>query len=86
MCVPQRESLIRQPSIHAAREASPVEEVKLSVDKKKLQNQFSIDSGEVDGKCKRCQGTVYPAERIRAEKAQYHKKCFTCKDCNKSLR
>ncbi|XP_022650960.1 uncharacterized protein LOC111259178 isoform X3 [Varroa jacobsoni] len=80
-----RESLTRQTSIHAAREASPIEDVKLSVDKKKLQNQFSVESGDVDGKCKRCQGTVYPAECVRAEKAQYHKKCFTCKECKKSL-
>ncbi|OQR68260.1 hypothetical protein BIW11_13018 [Tropilaelaps mercedesae] len=80
-----RESLTRQPSIHAAREASPVEDVKLSVDKRKVQSQFSVDSGDVDGKCKRCQTTVYPAECVRAEKAQYHKKCFTCKECKKSL-
>ncbi|CAF1310097.1 unnamed protein product [Adineta steineri] len=35
--------------------------------------------GEV---CPRCQKTVYPAEKLLACSASWHKGCFKCKTCN----
>jgi hypothetical protein len=32
-------------------------------------------------KCPRCQKTVYPAEKLSACSASWHKACFKCKTC-----
>ena len=32
-------------------------------------------------KCPRCQKTVYPAEKLAACSASWHKACFKCKTC-----
>lgn len=32
-------------------------------------------------KCPRCQKTVYPAEKLSACSASWHKGCFKCKTC-----
>ena len=32
-------------------------------------------------KCPRCQKTVYPAEKLSACSAAWHKGCFKCKTC-----
>jgi cysteine/glycine-rich protein len=32
-------------------------------------------------KCPRCQKTVYPAEKLGACSASWHKGCFKCKTC-----
>lgn len=32
-------------------------------------------------KCPRCQKTVYPAEKLAACSASWHKGCFKCKTC-----
>jgi len=32
-------------------------------------------------KCPRCQKTVYPAEKLLACSAAWHKGCFKCKTC-----
>ncbi|CAF1419974.1 unnamed protein product [Rotaria magnacalcarata] len=35
--------------------------------------------------CPRCQKTVYPAEKLAACSAAWHKGCFKCKTCNSIL-
>lgn len=36
--------------------------------------------------CQSCGKPVYAMERIKAEKLNWHKDCFRCKECNKPLR
>jgi len=39
-----------------------------------------------DGKgCPRCEGAVYEAEKLTVKDEVYHKKCFTCKRCTRSM-
>ncbi|EDO50008.1 predicted protein [Nematostella vectensis] len=37
-------------------------------------------------KCEVCNKTVYPMERLAADKKVYHKFCFKCNECNNTLR
>jgi hypothetical protein len=39
----------------------------------------------VSEKCARCQKSVYAAEKVIAASKSYHKLCFTCSTCKKSL-
>ncbi|XP_064476974.1 uncharacterized protein LOC135390920 isoform X3 [Ornithodoros turicata] len=70
---------------HSDVQTTPLEEVK--VDKAKLQQKFDKIKPEstTSSTCRRCEGTVYPVERVKAEKNSYHKNCFRCKECNKLL-
>lgn len=36
-------------------------------------------------KCKKCTKTVYKAEEVISEAGIYHKLCFRCSSCNKSV-
>ena len=40
--------------------------------------------GDID-KCPRCGGKVFSAERCAMRSGQYHRKCFTCFDCQRAL-
>ena len=57
----------------------------------KRQSSVSTSSSEktfnfgVSEKCARCQKSVYAAEKIIAASKSYHKLCFTCNTCKKSL-
>ena len=46
------------------------------------ENKFNFGVSE---KCARCQKSVYAAEKIIAASKSYHKLCFTCSTCKKSL-
>ncbi|XP_026811682.1 muscle LIM protein Mlp84B isoform X2 [Rhopalosiphum maidis] len=35
--------------------------------------------------CPRCGGVVFAAEQVLAKGSEWHRKCFKCKDCNKTL-
>lgn len=35
--------------------------------------------------CPRCGGVVFAAEEVLAKGRPWHRKCFKCKDCNKTL-
>ncbi|XP_014253564.1 muscle LIM protein Mlp84B-like isoform X2 [Cimex lectularius] len=35
--------------------------------------------------CPRCGGSVFAAEQVLAKGSEWHRKCFKCKDCNKTL-
>jgi hypothetical protein len=35
--------------------------------------------------CPRCGGVVYAAEQVLAKSREWHRKCFKCKDCTKTL-
>ncbi|XP_067127967.1 uncharacterized protein [Centruroides vittatus] len=80
-------------------QSTPVEEVKLSIDKDQLTRKFSQDSNllltsqdphgttkdDATSLCKICGKHVYQMEKIFAEKNAFHKSCFRCKECGKSL-
>ena len=36
-------------------------------------------------KCSVCEKTVYPLEKIEADGKKYHKTCFKCEQCKKTL-
>eukprot|EP01137_Pigoraptor_chileana_P010225 Opistho-2@59527 len=38
-----------------------------------------------DNKCTVCEKTVYPMERISADEKVFHKTCFKCSECQKTL-
>lgn len=35
--------------------------------------------------CPRCGGVVFAAEQVLSKGSEWHRKCFKCKDCNKTL-
>ena len=35
--------------------------------------------------CPRCGGVVFAAEQVLSKGREWHRKCFKCKDCNKTL-
>ena len=37
-------------------------------------------------KCDSCSKTVYPMERLSADKKVFHKTCFKCAECKSTLR
>ena len=45
-------------------------------------NRFTVQQE----KCETCQKTVYPMERLAADKKIYHKSCFKCSECKATLR
>ncbi|XP_067127970.1 uncharacterized protein [Centruroides vittatus] len=67
-------------------QSTPVEEVKLSIDKDQLTRKFSqTTKDDATSLCKICGKHVYQMEKIFAEKNAFHKSCFRCKECGKSL-
>lgn len=42
------------------------------------------EAGDKDA-CPRCQGKVFPAEKMTSNNGSFHKKCFTCGDCRRAL-
>lgn len=41
--------------------------------------------GPASNKCQVCNKTVYPMEKLEADKHIYHKFCFKCKTCNRTV-
>uniref|UniRef100_A0A7M5XP39 LIM zinc-binding domain-containing protein n=1 Tax=Clytia hemisphaerica TaxID=252671 RepID=A0A7M5XP39_9CNID len=41
--------------------------------------------GATSNKCFVCNKTVYPMEKLEADKHMYHKFCFKCKTCNRTV-
>ena len=39
----------------------------------------------VNPKCKKCDKSVYPMEKVAVESDVFHKTCFRCGECNKVL-
>lgn len=35
--------------------------------------------------CPRCQGVVFAAELVLSKGREWHRKCFKCKDCSRTL-
>ena len=48
-------------------------------------NSFSQAPQPISSECKLCGKPVFQMEKIVAEKASWHKNCFRCKECNKTL-
>jgi len=46
---------------------------------------WTIQAGEEENPCPRCSGKVFEAERMISTRHQYHKKCFTCKECTRPM-
>uniref|UniRef100_A0A8D8RLU6 Muscle LIM protein Mlp84B n=2 Tax=Cacopsylla melanoneura TaxID=428564 RepID=A0A8D8RLU6_9HEMI len=48
-----------------------------------------IDTAKIQAEpgkgCPRCGGMVYAAEQVLAKGSEWHRKCFKCHDCNKTL-
>ncbi|XP_076307440.1 uncharacterized protein LOC143223391 [Tachypleus tridentatus] len=67
-------------------EKEPLEEVKPSVDRAKVAQTFSqSQQEEQEVLCKVCGKHVYLMDKIMAVKSAFHKSCFRCKECGKSL-
>ena len=50
-----------------------------------LEQSFSLRA-QVKETCASCQKTVYPMERLVADKLIFHSSCFCCKHCHTKLR
>lgn len=50
-----------------------------------LAQSFSLKA-QVKEMCTACQKTVYPMERLVADKFVFHNSCFCCKHCHAKLR
>ena len=48
-------------------------------------NTDAIKAMAGDDCCVRCEGKIFEAERYKSKTNLYHKKCFTCNECKKSL-
>lgn len=46
---------------------------------------WTIQAGESDNPCPRCNGKVFEAEKMISMRHVYHKKCFTCKECQRPM-
>lgn len=46
---------------------------------------WTIQAGEDDRPCPRCNGKVFEAEKMISMRHVYHKKCFSCKECQRPL-
>ena len=48
---------------------------------------FTIQGTEDDpqGSCPRCNGKVFEAEKMISMRNVYHKRCFTCKECERPM-
>ncbi|WKY07496.1 hypothetical protein Q1695_007172 [Nippostrongylus brasiliensis] len=62
-------------------------EIERSADMQKMKAAFSRDmtADEAPKECAVCGKTVYPVERIFANKQLYHNQCFKCSKCEKKL-
>ncbi|XP_076347353.1 uncharacterized protein LOC143245191 isoform X2 [Tachypleus tridentatus] len=67
-------------------EKEPLKEVKPSVDRAKVTRTFSqSQKDEKEILCRICGQHVYLMDKIKAEKSAFHKSCFRCKECGKTL-
>lgn len=46
---------------------------------------WTIQAGDSDNPCPRCNGKVFEAEKMISMRHVYHKKCFSCKECQRPL-
>ena len=47
---------------------------------------FTIQANpDTDNPCPRCNGKVFEAEKMISMRHVYHKKCFTCKECERPM-
>ena len=47
---------------------------------------FTIQGSEDgDASCPRCNGKVFEAEKMISMRHVYHKRCFTCKECERPM-
>ncbi|KAK6752604.1 hypothetical protein RB195_003802 [Necator americanus] len=62
-------------------------EIERSADMQKMKSAFNRDmtADEAPKECAVCGKTVYPVERIFANKQLYHNQCFKCSKCEKKL-
>ncbi|KIH55432.1 LIM domain protein [Ancylostoma duodenale] len=62
-------------------------EIERSADMQKMKSAFNRDmtADEAPKDCAVCGKTVYPVERIFANKQLYHNQCFKCAKCEKKL-
>lgn len=47
--------------------------------------EASLKLGQTNSKCARCGKTVYFAEQVFGAGKKWHKQCFKCVECNKSV-
>ncbi|XP_076340096.1 uncharacterized protein LOC143240829 isoform X2 [Tachypleus tridentatus] len=89
-----KSSLAEQPE--GCGEKEPLEDIKPSIDRAKATLTFSqfvplnqeegdSQSEEQEVSCKVCGKHVYLMDKIMAVKSAFHKSCFRCKECGKSL-
>ena len=45
----------------------------------------TIKAGHGQDSCVRCQGVIFEPERFKTKYFSYHRKCFSCKSCSRSL-
>ena len=51
----------------------------------KSRRKASLNLGQTDSKCARCEKTVYFAEQVFGAGKKWHKRCFKCVECNKPV-
>ncbi|XP_032178963.1 LIM domain-containing protein 2 isoform X2 [Mustela erminea] len=70
-----------------AAQATPSHEAKGSGAGSTVQRSKSFSlRAQVKESCAACQKTVYPMERLVADKLIFHNSCFCCKHCHTKLR
>ena len=47
--------------------------------------EASLKLGQTNSKCARCGKTVYFAEQVFGAGKKWHKQCFKCVECNKTI-
>ncbi|XP_074601037.1 uncharacterized protein LOC141855049 isoform X5 [Brevipalpus obovatus] len=62
-----------------------VQDEGIKIDTSKAQKRFSQDNHDDLTFCAVCEKHVYLMDKLKAGKKCYHKSCFRCKQCNKSL-
>ena len=45
----------------------------------------TIKAGQGQDSCVRCQGVIFEPERFKTKYFSYHRKCFSCKSCSRTL-
>ncbi|XP_037666014.1 LIM domain-containing protein 2 [Choloepus didactylus] len=69
-----------------AAQATPSHEAKSSGGSSTVQRSKSFSlRAQVKETCAACQKTVYPMERLVADKLIFHNSCFCCKHCHTKL-
>lgn len=69
-----------------AAQATPSHEAKSSSGSSTVQRSKSFSlRAQVKETCAACQKTVYPMERLVADKLIFHNSCFCCKHCHAKL-